>query len=227
MEISLTKNLERKKKEQTKGRTYRRMLICNPTIQLVVVDLYTKYEVSTLNGCEDIFDEKFGKKNKEQTKGRTNRRMPICNPTIQLVVVDLYTKYEVSILNGCEDIFDEKFGKNNKEQTKGRTNRRMPICNPTIQLVVVDLYTKYEVFILNGCEDIFDEKVLRNYGRTDGRMDGTTDRCKPVYPQLFQSGGITKLPRKKEYNEELCHAQDIVSYAQGQGHNHVKGQIVP
>ena len=62
----------------------------------------------------------------------------------------------------------------------------MPICNPTIQLVVVDLYTKYEVSILNGCGDIFEEKVLRNYGRTDG----TTDRCKPVYPPLFQSGGI-------------------------------------
>ena len=77
-----------------------------------------------------------------------------------------------------------------KGQTQGRTNRRMPICNPTIQLVLVDLYTKYEVSILNGCGDIFDEKVLRNYGRTDGRTDGTTDRCKPVYPPLFQSGGI-------------------------------------
>ena len=27
-------------------------------------------------------------------------------------------------------------------------------------------------------------------GRTDGRTDGMTDRCKPVYPPLFQSGGI-------------------------------------
>ena len=45
MEISLTKNLERKKKGQTQERTNRRMPICNPTIQLVVVDLYTKYEV--------------------------------------------------------------------------------------------------------------------------------------------------------------------------------------
>ena len=70
----------------------------------------------------------------------------------------------------------------------------MPIYNPTIQLVVVDLCTKYEDSIVNGCGDIFDEKVLRNYGRkdgrTDGRTDGTTDRCKPVYPPLFQSGGI-------------------------------------
>ena len=126
--------------------------------------------------------------------------------------MDLYTKYEVSILNGCGDILDEKvlwnYGRTDgnlerkkKGQTQGRTNRRMPICNPTIQLVIVDLYTKYEVSILNGCGDSLDEKVLRNYGRmdgrTDGRTDGTTDRCKPVYPPLFQRGGIiTVLERK-------------------------------
>ena len=64
MEISLTKNLERKKKEQIKGRTNRRRPIFNPTIQLVIVNLYAKYKVSILNGCRDIFDEKFGKKEK-------------------------------------------------------------------------------------------------------------------------------------------------------------------
>ena len=103
----MTKNLERKKKGQTHRRTNRRMPICNPTIQLVVVDLYTKYEVFILNGCESL-TKNLERKKKGQTQGRTNRRMPICNPTIQLVVVDLYTKYEVSILNGCGDIFDEK-----------------------------------------------------------------------------------------------------------------------
>ena len=45
----MTKNLERKKKGQTQERTNRRMPICNPTKQLVVVDLYTKYEVSIFN----------------------------------------------------------------------------------------------------------------------------------------------------------------------------------
>ena len=73
VEISLTKNLERKKKEQTKGRTNRRMPICNPTIQLVVVDLYTKYEVSILNSCGDIFDKKV-LRNYGRTDGRTDRR---------------------------------------------------------------------------------------------------------------------------------------------------------
>ena len=67
MEISLTKNLERKKKEKTQGRTNRRMPICNPTIQLVVANLYSKFEVSILNGCGDIFDEKSG-----ETEKRTN-----------------------------------------------------------------------------------------------------------------------------------------------------------
>ena len=68
MEISLTKNLERKKEEQIKRKTNRRRPIFNPTIQLVVVNLYTQYKVSILNGCGDIFDEKFGKKEKGTNK---------------------------------------------------------------------------------------------------------------------------------------------------------------
>ena len=69
----MTKNLERKKKGQTQERTNRRMPICNLTIQLVVVDLYTKHEVSILNGCGDIFDEKV-LRNYGRTDGRTDRR---------------------------------------------------------------------------------------------------------------------------------------------------------
>ena len=34
------------------------MLVLNPTIQLVVVYLYTKYEQFILNGSGDIFDQK-------------------------------------------------------------------------------------------------------------------------------------------------------------------------
>ena len=64
------------------------------------------------------------------------------------------------------------------------------VCNPTIQHVIINLYTIYDSSSLQGCGEIFDEKVLRNYGRMDGRTDRMTDRCKPVYPPLFQSGGI-------------------------------------
>ena len=106
----MTKNQERKKKEQIYGRTNRRRPIFNPTIQLVVVNLYSKFEVSILKGCGDIFDKNLERKKKEQIQGRTNRRKPIFNPTIQLVVVNLYTKFEVSILKGCGDIFEEKSG---------------------------------------------------------------------------------------------------------------------
>ena len=42
--------------------------IFNPTIQLVIVNLYTRFEVSILNGCGDIFDEKSGKKEKGTNK---------------------------------------------------------------------------------------------------------------------------------------------------------------
>ena len=59
-------NLERKKKEQIYGITNRRRYIFNPTMQPVVVNLYTKFEVSILNGCGDIFDETSGEKEKEQ-----------------------------------------------------------------------------------------------------------------------------------------------------------------
>ena len=89
-----------------------------------------------------------------------------------------------------------------KEQVQGRTNRRRPIFNPTIQLVVVNLYTKFEVSILNDCGDIFDEKALRK----DRRTDGATDRCKPVYPPLFQSGGIKINPKSLQPFTELSHA---------------------
>ena len=38
--------------------------IFNSAIQLVVVNLYTKFEVSILKCCGDIFDEKSGEKEK-------------------------------------------------------------------------------------------------------------------------------------------------------------------
>ena len=59
---SLTKNfiiqsMERKKIGQIQGRISRR-LVCNPTIQHVIINLCTKYDSSSLQGCGEIFDEK-------------------------------------------------------------------------------------------------------------------------------------------------------------------------
>ena len=36
-----------------------------------------------------------------------------------------------------------------------------------------------------------------------------------------------KLHRKVKHNEKVCRTHDLGSYAQGQGRNHVKDQIVP
>ena len=38
---------------------------------------------------------------------------------------------------------------------------------------------------------------------------------------------LMKLHRKIENNEKVCRAQELDSYTQGQGHNHVRGQIMP
>ena len=52
VEISLTKNMERKKDGQVQKRTNRRRLILNPTQQFAIVNMYTKYQVSILNNLE-------------------------------------------------------------------------------------------------------------------------------------------------------------------------------
>ena len=46
------------------------MTICNPTIQLVIVNFYTKFEVSILKSCGDIFDEKSGETEKRRNIGK-------------------------------------------------------------------------------------------------------------------------------------------------------------
>ena len=52
------------------------MPVLNPTIQLVIVYLYTKYEHFILNGSGDIFDGKV-LRNYGMTDGRTDRCKPV------------------------------------------------------------------------------------------------------------------------------------------------------
>ena len=75
---SLTKNfiiqsMERKKIRQMQGRISRRRLVCNPTVQHVIINLYTKYETCSLQGCGEIFDEKV-LRNYGRTDGRKDGR---------------------------------------------------------------------------------------------------------------------------------------------------------
>ena len=69
VEISLTKNVERKKMEQT-GKNKQEKAHFQSHDKLVVVSLYTKFKVSIVNGCGDIFDEKSGEKEKRINLGK-------------------------------------------------------------------------------------------------------------------------------------------------------------
>ena len=67
---------------------------------------------------------------------------------------------------------------------------------------------------------IYKKKITLNYSKS-AAMDFFPRDSKPT------EANLTKLHRKIEHNEKVCRAQELGSYAQGQGHNQVKGQIVP
>ena len=48
-------------------------------------------------------------------------------------------------------------------------------------------YCNISCFILNNSGDIFDAKMMELLKDGWGK-DGTTDRCKPVYPRFFKTG---------------------------------------
>ena len=60
----------RQKEKYREERTNRRMSIFNLTLQLVLVSLYTKFEVSILNGCGDIFEKKSEEKGTNTRKNK-------------------------------------------------------------------------------------------------------------------------------------------------------------
>ena len=43
----------------------------------------------------------------------------------------------------------------------------------------------------------------------------------------INEANLVKLHRKIKHNDKVCQAQDSGSYAQGEGHNEVRDQIVP
>ena len=58
-------------------------------------------------------------------------------------------------------------------------------------------------------------------------QSGQRSNCAENCNSKTTEANLTKLHRKIEHNEKVCRAQELGSYAQGQGHNQVKGQIVP
>ena len=58
-------------------------------------------------------------------------------------------------------------------------------------------------------------------------QSGQRSKSCPCNNSKTTEANLTKLHRKIEHNEKVCSAQELGSYAQGQGHNQVRGQIVP
>ena len=146
------------------GMTNRTKPVLYPTIQHVVIILYTKYELSILHSCGNIFDEKCREKEKmdkyrEEQTGESWFSIPQCNKSflISYKTLTFYLKRLLrNLLRKLTVLAAWKETKN--EQIYGRTNMTKLVLYPMIQLVVVVLYPKYEISILYSCGDIFNEK---------------------------------------------------------------------
>ena len=91
--------MERKKIGQIHGRISRRRLVCNPTIQHVIINLYSKYDLSSLQGCGEIFDEKV-LRNYGRTDGRKGGQMLTSIPPLfQSGGIKILEKYLTQIFN--------------------------------------------------------------------------------------------------------------------------------
>ena len=68
---------KKKKIGQIQGRISRRRLLCNPTIQHVIINLLTKYDWCSLHSFTEIFDEKFhhSKYGKKENWTHTGKNM--------------------------------------------------------------------------------------------------------------------------------------------------------
>ena len=77
----------------------------------------------------------------------------------------------------------------------------------------------------NTCKIIF--SML--FYAPEGTLGGILKLHRPSvrYKSCLSEANLTKLHRKIEHNEKVCRAQELGSYAQGQGHNQDRGQIVP
>ena len=73
-------------KQKIQGRTNRRVSIFNPTSQLVIVNLYIKFEVSILNSCKYIFDEKSGERKQNKYREEQIGEGPFSIPQYNLLL---------------------------------------------------------------------------------------------------------------------------------------------
>ena len=80
--ITVVNALKGQKVKNIRIRTNKRKPVLYPTIQFVVVILYTKYELSILYSCGDILTKDVERKYKGHIQGSISGRMPVLNPTM-------------------------------------------------------------------------------------------------------------------------------------------------
>ena len=123
------KNMERKKKEQKHGRTNKRRLILNPMIQLAIVNLHTKYEVSILNSFRDFIsvseDQKrlpsfywLPKLHKQPYKARFIANSSLCTTTERSkLLISCLTTIKHHVIKYCDKVHESPvkifFGQSN------------------------------------------------------------------------------------------------------------------
>ena len=75
-------------------------LSVNPSIQSLILHMYTIFEDSGLHDSGENCDTSLALKDRKnrQIQGRIRARSPILNPTIQQLIVHVYTKFQHSSL---------------------------------------------------------------------------------------------------------------------------------
>ena len=147
----LTKNMERKKKEQIQRRTNRRWLILYPMIQLAIVNLYTKYEVSISNSLRDIFDEKlqylpvmhgekakwtYTGKNKQEKAGFISHNTTChCQSVHKIWTFWVYTVMEISLTKNMERKKNNKY----REEQTGEESFSIPWYNLSLSTCIPNM----------------------------------------------------------------------------------------
>ena len=94
-----------------KNRKIRAMILSlNPTIQSLILHMYTIFEDSSLHSSRENCDTNLSVKRQKngQIKGRIRAKGPILNPTIQQLIVHVYTKFQDSSYNSSSENCDTK-----------------------------------------------------------------------------------------------------------------------
>ena len=105
-----------------------------PTIWGTYMKLVTKYQISAINSCGEMCDEKCAymfnvyKNQLSRQTGSRNLTGPKTLPTIWYTYMRLVIKYQISAINSYWEKCDEKY----LGRTEGRTDRRTEVKQYTL-----------------------------------------------------------------------------------------------